>query len=241
MLLYTNNYGSQFKTMTFMKMTKNQALINPALNRRLAAYSIAAGAACTLTSAAQASGILYDNGGAGWTATLANPTGEEYYMNIGLGGVVNLANSAGVISTNGAALTLGHYSSAQWKIDGGTTFIVTSGSMPYVSSTDSSTAPTSVSASNISGYTDILSDGGPYYLDVNLPGSDGNHYGWVELTTSGDTMTLDGFAYNTTPNQSFTGVVPEPTTTSLAVVALLATGLNGLRRHRQMKRPTPVN
>jgi hypothetical protein len=213
---------------------KNIGVIKPFFtSQRLAAYSAAAGAACAVQSAAQANGVLYDNGGAGWTATLSTGGTTLDYMDFGLNGVVDVASTDGTIPVLNGQILLTDNGSGKWQYGAAVgTSSVSGDGFP--------TVPTTIGIVNVYSASEKYSfNSVPSYNAIDLiDGSGGNHYGWAEITpTSELSVTLNAFAYETTANTPFTGVsAPEPGVNALAVVGLLATGVAGLRRRRQLKR-----
>src|SRR5579883_2456704 len=85
-----------------------------------------------------------------------------------------------------------------------------------------------------------------YALFEFNPGT-GPRYGWIELSGSvtnaygtsdayGPSVTVEGWAYDTTPNEQLpAGYVPEPGTFALTGLAALALGAAGMRRWRAAK------
>ncbi len=85
-----------------------------------------------------------------------------------------------------------------------------------------------------------------YALFEFNPGT-GPRYGWIELSGSvtnaygtsnayGPSVTVEGWAYDTTPNEQLpAGFVPEPGTFALTGLAALALGAAGMRRWRAAK------
>jgi hypothetical protein len=225
-----------------MKTQTNQNQLE-GMNRRLAAYSAAAGTVCALAAHASADTVLLDNGGAGWTATLSNPSNPDNFLTLGFGGavagsnlVVNLPDPGGdpVTTTTGAQFAIEFLplsgSVPQFYVND-----LTSPSVNTIAKNTSSTAPTTVDSSTMKWDGNEYAGGSTEYLPVDFIGGDGNHYGWMEITQlTANTLTLNALEFETNPNVQFTSIpTPEPGTGALAAVSLLVFGAGGLAKLRR--------
>ncbi len=114
--------------------------------------------------------------------------------------------------------------------------------LPSLAYVDKLDAGSTIGSSSTWYYTDKLADNGngPWaggaaskYVGLNIRTGNDTNYGWAELSyDAGGTMTLHGFAYETTANTSIeAGAVPEPSTVALLALGLGA-GALALRRRQ---------
>jgi PEP-CTERM motif len=86
------------------------------------------------------------------------------------------------------------------------------------------------------------------FAGVKFQLSDGTHFGWIRLHPSGEggfptRLEAIDWAWNTTPNQAIRagqGVIPEPTSLALMLLASGAAGVLAWRRRRQTTPPGDV-
>jgi hypothetical protein len=220
----------------------------PQLNKRLAGYTLLGAAAFTLTGKAHAGSITYvavnqsfdgNNGPTTWNLNLSggsDPADIEINASTFETITAGTGNGAGILldaggSSNAAALVFGETidpTSGNWgtgatdvglglKLAG--QYYVPSGDFPQ--------------------------DGSSAYLAFFYAANDGDHAGWIDLSTTIETdspydalFTINGYAYDTTPNEAITAgegipsaATPEPSTLSLLMLG--SAGLLEVRRRRQ--------
>jgi hypothetical protein len=137
----------------------------------------------------------------GW---LAAPHGSKGILDTAIGSVANLPRGAfvGPGETQTFVTHFGHFGSLAKKYDSVGTF----GNFEPVPQTG--------------------------YVGLEFGGPGGEYYGWANVTVNSDySITLNGFAYNNTPNQGIV-VEPVPEPSSLLLLTLGAAGIAAYRRKR---------
>jgi PEP-CTERM motif len=204
----------------------------PRLDKKLAGYTLIGAAAFTVTGIAHATDITYvpvgqsfntTPGPSNYTLNLSGDTLPDFTITAsGLEVSASAGNSAQILNDGDpAALVLGALidpAGSNWG-DGGKMSEVFSGNWP--------------------------DNGRSAYLGFYFVGTDGDHAGWMNISTStlppGAAFTINSYGFDNNPNEAITAgegdlnpipaPVPEPSTLSL--LAMGSAGLLELRRRRR--------
>ncbi|HZL25076.1 MAG TPA: PEP-CTERM sorting domain-containing protein [Acidobacteriaceae bacterium] len=215
------------------------------LDKRLAGYTLLGAAAFTVTGIAHADDVTYVPVGQSFDA-VSGPS--SYGLNLSGGALADVTISAtfGSVPSPNAEVAASVNNGAQIITSDGAAALV------YRSLIDPSASGWGTGGKMVESDYPVPfpvgnwpDDGGAAYLGFYYVGTDGDHAGWMNISTtwtgSDAAFTVNSYAFDTTPNEAiFAGQddpnpipssVPEPSTLSL--LAMGSAGLLELRRRRR--------
>lgn len=233
---------------------KKKSSKKTSLDKKLLGYTATAGAA--LAAAGTAQGAIIFNGSPGLSATVPlNASGEFEVLDLNIDGAGGNDFQISFSSVDSSLATTASTANVQFAPIAGNEVVISGGYVANLASgvniTNGSTGNRGIITgsdgnSDVTGNFDPASANGTVlgFIGFQFDIGGNRHNGWLELQTiynnyRPQTITVTRWAYEDTADAAIqagdTGAIPEPSTVALTGLALLALGINGIRRYKRQK------